>query len=356
MVSKKGKLLFYFWVNLLFWLPRLVGAQASSAPSTDSAAGILFKPSIGIPLENTPFSGATTTITADSIGQYINAIYRYGGILAGAVALFMLVYAGWQWLFAAGNSGKINQAQETIRMTLIGLAFLFGGYLLLSLITTNLVKFKSLEIKPPGFANTCVDITKEEECYKYGCAWVEAITLPAGQVGPTVPAHCTEAASQECPAAALVQDVNIAGLKESGCSDCRLTIETINKLKTAVNMLDPKTESLTIKSAFRSMSKQAQLYWCYENRINDDQCSAECATCQLAAKPSCTAPHQTGKAVDVCLKKGDVDSCQYMKTKYNCKSADSCPAGLYDVQDTLRRIMEQADFTPISAEWWHFNG
>ncbi len=192
MIFKKNKILFSFWVTLLFWLPRLAGAQVSSS-TPNPLSGILFKPSIGLPIEGSPFSGATTTIGPDSIGQYINTVYRYGGMLAGIAAMFMLVYAGWVWLFAAGNSSKISQAQDTIRMTLIGLAFLFGGYLLLSLISTNLVKFKSLEIKKPAMVTGGV-CTKDSDCISgYSCLqkyYVDAPTTACGFWVPYVADHC----------------------------------------------------------------------------------------------------------------------------------------------------------------------
>ena len=104
---------------------------------------INFIPSMTIPgLYN---AGETVPISPSSLAEYIVAIYRYGGMFAGVVAMFMLVYTGWEWLLAGGNSGKISRAKEKINGTLIGLALLFGGYLLLSLISQNLVSFNSLD-------------------------------------------------------------------------------------------------------------------------------------------------------------------------------------------------------------------
>ncbi|MFA5126893.1 MAG: hypothetical protein WC465_02740 [Patescibacteria group bacterium] len=136
---------------------------AGTVLAAEETQGIPFIPSITIPGSDIFKASSSMIVGPETLANYINAIYKAGGILAGAVALFMLVYAGWQWLFAAGNSGKINQAQETIRMTLIGLAFLFGGYLLLSLISENLVNFKSLEIKKPTMVTYAV-CTKDADC------------------------------------------------------------------------------------------------------------------------------------------------------------------------------------------------
>jgi hypothetical protein len=104
---------------------------------------IKYQPNISIPGSQFLSSGAIE-IRPDSLALYIKAIYRYAGVIAGAFAMFMLVYGAWQWLMAAGNASKIAMAKETVSTTLIGLAFLFGGYLLLAQISVNLVTFKPL--------------------------------------------------------------------------------------------------------------------------------------------------------------------------------------------------------------------
>ncbi|MCB9802879.1 hypothetical protein H6761_02575 [Candidatus Nomurabacteria bacterium] len=130
--------------------------------STASAA-ICFKPSIEIPGMSAFFKKCTPTvldasgkeivsyeINGYSVGNYVNALYNYGASAAGAVAMFMIVFASWQWIIASGNAGKIDNAKDTIRGALIGLALLFGGYLLLNSISSNLVNFEKLNISEIG--------------------------------------------------------------------------------------------------------------------------------------------------------------------------------------------------------------
>ncbi len=130
---------------------------------------INFIPSMTIPgLYN---AGETVPISPSSLAEYIVAIYRYGGMFAGVVAMFMLVYTGWEWLLAGGNSGKISRAKEKINGTLIGLALLFGGYLLLSLISQNLVSFNSLDTEIEKIP--CPLYKTENACPTDRCRWVE---------------------------------------------------------------------------------------------------------------------------------------------------------------------------------------
>lgn len=123
---------------------------------SEANAEIIFNPNVRIP--GTDF-GSSVAIDGDSIGKYIKSLYEYGAVFVGAVAMFMLVFAGWQWLMAAGSSDKIGRAKETINGVLVGLILLFGGYLLLSQISTNLVQFKSIALQP-----LVLDTVADEKC------------------------------------------------------------------------------------------------------------------------------------------------------------------------------------------------
>ncbi len=123
-------------------------AQMEASPAQDCPNdAICFKPNVKIP--GTEFGGDAITITPASLGKYIVAIYKYGAWVAGLVAMFMLVLAGWKWLFAAGNSSQIGAAKEMITGIFIGLILLFGGQLLLSQISVSLVEFKPISGMDP---------------------------------------------------------------------------------------------------------------------------------------------------------------------------------------------------------------
>ncbi|MBP9802094.1 hypothetical protein KBC40_00730 [Patescibacteria group bacterium] len=115
---------------------------------------ICFQPEFpipGFPLNDEKYTdcpnGLILSSKGDAIIVYVNALYKYGAGLAGLMAMFMIVFAAWQWIMASGNAGKIDNAKETIRGALLGLTLLFAGNLLLSNITTRLVQFDGLNIK-----------------------------------------------------------------------------------------------------------------------------------------------------------------------------------------------------------------
>ena len=146
---------------------------------TSSAIALEYTPNVGIP--NSIFDGDTITVSeggGNFVGEYIVALYKYGAMIAGTAAIFMLVLSGWKWLMAAGNAQKINSAKETISGVLVGLALLFGGQLLLSQISEGLVDFKDLYVAAPEVKDFC----ESEDCSL--CTSV-ALTSQCGSAGAT---------------------------------------------------------------------------------------------------------------------------------------------------------------------------
>lgn len=103
------------------------------------------------------------SIDGSGLPRYIGALYNYASIIAGVIAMFMLVFAAYQWLLAGGNAERISRAKDTVSGTLLGVALLFGGYLLLSQISDNLVNLKSISVQNiPGIPETnsiCATVT-----------------------------------------------------------------------------------------------------------------------------------------------------------------------------------------------------
>lgn len=180
--------------------------------------------------EKCPYDNTKYLVSSKTVGLYINAVYKYGAGLAGVVAMFMIVFAAWQWIIAAGNAGKISNAKDTIIGALIGLALLFGGYLLLAQISSGLVELGDLKVKhfDPEYSGTDL-ITVLSEC-KDG-----AQSIPCGTIFPSssglncvgqtcdVGKFCvglsTEANTGPKACQLLQDDFATAGIAGCGCSD-----------------------------------------------------------------------------------------------------------------------------------------
>ncbi len=198
-MKNKTKILIAAFLLVLFVYPSTI--QAEPAPN-------YFRPNVVIPgmdkffpnnyrhtgtyeVTSTTSSTAKTTIEFDEylidssgIIRYVQAVYSYSAILAGVIAMFMLVFAGYQWMLAAGNAEKIGKARDTISGVLLGLTLLFGGYLLLSQVSTRLVVLNPIDLPDiigmdgaPPVSDQCTEKnTTEPTCTNaLGCIWVDGI-------------------------------------------------------------------------------------------------------------------------------------------------------------------------------------
>ncbi len=332
-----------------------INISDTGALAVDPDSQIKFKPNITIPNSDFKAGVDTPLDTSDLLSNYIVAIYRYGAILATIVAMFMLVLAGWKWLLAAGSSERINSAKDTISGALVGLAILFGGYLLMSQISTKLVDFGTFSITPvPSIQSICGTYQSKTECdVDTMCEWQG----DENQITVALGGKCVAISVQICPADSQVVPIVLNSKFTVTASDPRLMPEANAALQRAVSSLQAG-ETITITSAYRSWALQKTLYECYINK-QGGVCPGGCRSCNFANPPDCNEIHQRGLAVDVCYSGFGVNTCvnQIMDSDYNCigRTDPPCTSSLSSAETRLRDIMTNAGFDSWSGEWWHFN-
>lgn len=91
-------------------------------------------------------SGESTKVTSNTIGNYITAIYNYGIGIVGIVSAVVMMFGGFLWLVAGGDSGKVSEAKEWIKSALVGLILVLLSYTILLTINPDLVEFQPLNI------------------------------------------------------------------------------------------------------------------------------------------------------------------------------------------------------------------
>lgn len=74
-----------------------------------------------------------------TIGDCISGIYSWSLVVVGVVAFVQIIYAGWIYLTAAGNTSKTGEAMSKISNAILGLVLLFSSYLILNTINPDLV-------------------------------------------------------------------------------------------------------------------------------------------------------------------------------------------------------------------------
>lgn len=65
------------------------------------------------------------------IFKQVGGVVGFVLLLIGSVTLLMVVWGGFQWLTAAGNSEKIEQGSKTMLWAMVGVFAVFISYLLL---------------------------------------------------------------------------------------------------------------------------------------------------------------------------------------------------------------------------------
>ncbi|HLC99403.1 MAG TPA: hypothetical protein VJC11_00380, partial [Patescibacteria group bacterium] len=271
--------------------------------------------SVTIPGSEIFQKGKTITIEPDTLPTMVRDMYRLLVGVAGIVAVFMMMWAGYWWLFAAGNTARVGQAKEYIEGAMLGLLLSVGSFVFLQFINPDLVNPSKFVITPIPKIGGPVECASDKDLVEISEG--EGLSIVA-----------TEPKLNKATATAL----RLAGLKAAD-----------------------EGYILRVTSMYRSSDRQQLVYDCYATKQKTGQCPSSCVgintNCNLACGgPSksdiCGCPHVAGVAVDVCLRGNGADpTCAQMRKDQNGSNSD---------QLELQRIMEVFTFKRLCAEWWHF--
>jgi hypothetical protein len=103
-----------------------------SLPLTTYAAGV------DIPCRPSDQNGGNDLFSC------INQLYKYALVICSIAAVFMIMLAGYMYIFSGGDSKKVGTAKSFISTSLLGLVVLLAGFLLLKQINPNLLVIKSI--------------------------------------------------------------------------------------------------------------------------------------------------------------------------------------------------------------------
>ncbi len=130
----------------------IINSAETAFAQTQEAETMYFTPQIEIPFSS--ISGKTAVGSADQDGKvtsnllanYLSAIYDYGIMIGGILAVIMIMAGGIIWLTSRGDSGQVGKAKTIITGSISGLVILFGAYFILNTINPDLVKMKGIEM------------------------------------------------------------------------------------------------------------------------------------------------------------------------------------------------------------------
>ncbi|HTK05312.1 MAG TPA: pilin [Candidatus Eisenbacteria bacterium] len=76
------------------------------------------------------------------VGDYIASVYNYGVSIVAMIAGVVFVVAGFQYLTAGGDAGRVSKAKERIRDALVGLLLTLGAYVILNTVNPDVLRLQ----------------------------------------------------------------------------------------------------------------------------------------------------------------------------------------------------------------------
>ena len=131
----------YFLIILYFIIPINIQAQSGSGQPNPSGSG---QPSAG---QQTSISIKTKIINPfkqETIPELIETIVKEILVPVGtAVAVVMIIYAGFLYVTAGGNETQIKKAHDALLWAVIGAAILLGAYIISQAIQGTISQLQS---------------------------------------------------------------------------------------------------------------------------------------------------------------------------------------------------------------------
>lgn len=100
----------------------------------------------------TTFSGGAGYDPRTDIDWYVGFIIEYVLSFLGVIFLCLLIYGGFIWMQARGDSEMVTKAKETIINAAIGLAIVLGAYAITAWVVGNLTSstIRQTQTQPLG--------------------------------------------------------------------------------------------------------------------------------------------------------------------------------------------------------------
>lgn len=183
------------------------------------------------------------------LSQYIKAIYNYGLLILGILAVIMMMIGGFMRVTAAGNREQINQGNGYLKGAILGAVLAFCSYMILFLVNPNLVIWRPIAVSYIAHIDLPeIDLSKSAE--ELGISQTELNTLRGQnpyQDGCGNIQRCEQYGNTQPPGLVKVAP-------EYG--NVYLKPEVYEAFKRALNCVDPGKIKFTITDGWRSAAAQ----------------------------------------------------------------------------------------------------
>lgn len=84
--------------------------------------------------ETVIFNNPVTSLAEKSVADIVGNVIKTSLGILGSIALVLFIIAGFIWMTAKGDSGKIKSATKIMQWTAIGMAVIFFSYAMLNFV------------------------------------------------------------------------------------------------------------------------------------------------------------------------------------------------------------------------------
>jgi hypothetical protein len=182
--------------------------------STNIALALEGQRDLSIQLSN--FLGFTTV---SGIAEYVGTIYTIMMGLAGGIASFMMIVAGFQYATAFGDKGKIDKAKKRIFNSVVGLFLIFGAYFILNtinpaILSMHIPEIKTIERNP---MNTFSQMGVESGTFSCDTQSTNDVAIPLGENQQD---WCTTHCSEFYTGSEVLRGNDVEGQETRNCCHC----------------------------------------------------------------------------------------------------------------------------------------
>ncbi len=200
---KIKKIIFAAMVAATCLLPHAAFAAAVDLPCTPSQVPATV-------------AGQDTAAPNNDLYNCINRLYKYALVISSIAGVFMIMLGGYMYIFSGGNDKKVSTAKSFITTSLLGIAVLLTGFLLLKQINPSLTTVKSITPQQIDYQEWYVMRAED------GIAQVNTGLSNSGA-----------AVAAQCPGGQLVDIPQGEFQQYDKNKTCPTVLEALRKLKTA---------------------------------------------------------------------------------------------------------------------------
>lgn len=125
-LKKYGKHLASFAILAFLLVPLAVGAQTG------------LESTVNTQLEASGLQSTFGTTGKDSLAKMIGAGVNVVLGILGLILVVLIIYAGFLWMTAQGDTKKVDKAKDMLKQAVIGLVLVFAAYAIAQFVMLNL--------------------------------------------------------------------------------------------------------------------------------------------------------------------------------------------------------------------------